>query len=99
MRNSPWDDLVIPQAFTPNEDGWNDRFEILGLEEYPNNELVIYNVNGLKVFSMSGYDSSWDGTSQRGGNSGNKLPSGTYYYVLTVNTDQILKGFIYLRRE
>ncbi len=34
FENGPEHGLVIPEAFSPNEDGLNDRFEILGLEQY-----------------------------------------------------------------
>ena len=36
-------DYPIPDAFTPNNDGLNDRWEISFLERYPNCEVAIYN--------------------------------------------------------
>ena len=38
------DTLFIPQVFTPNSDGKNDVFEILGLSKYPNNTIIIYKI-------------------------------------------------------
>jgi gliding motility-associated-like protein len=92
--------LVIPEGFSPNEDGLNDRFEILGLEQYPYNELRVFNVNGNEVYRMAGYDNSWDGTSASNLNKGGRLPTGTYYYALYLGVENaIIKGFVYLRRE
>ena len=96
----PGEDLVIPEGFSPNEDGLNDRFEILGLDQYPNNELRVFNVHGNEVYRMAGYDNSWDGTSHSNLNKGGHLPTGTYYYALDLGTGEaVLKGFVYLRRE
>ena len=74
--------LVIPQGFSPNDDGLNDKFEILRIEAYPENELFVYNIWGYEVYHMSGYNNSWDGTASKGLSSGKKLPTGTYYYIL-----------------
>jgi len=100
FENEPAFGLVIPEGFSPNEDGLNDRFEILGLEQYPDNELRVFNVHGNEVYQMTGYDNSWDGTSASNLNKGGRLPTGTYYYALYLGVENaIVKGFIYLRRE
>ncbi|MDX2442750.1 MAG: gliding motility-associated C-terminal domain-containing protein, partial [Bacteroidales bacterium] len=92
--------LIIPEGFSPNEDGLNDRFEILGIYEYPDNELHVYNVYGNEVYNKHGYDNTWDGTSSNNLNDGRKLPSGTYYYIITLNRNgTILKGSVYIRNE
>jgi gliding motility-associated-like protein len=100
LENEPAFGLVIPEGFSPNEDGLNDRFEILGLEQYPDNELRVFNVHGNEVYRMAGYDNTWDGTSASNLNKGSKLPTGTYYYALYLGTgNAVLKGFVYLRRD
>ncbi len=88
--------LLIPQGFSPNNDGLNDTFEILGLEAYPENELFVYNVWGYEVYNMHGYDNRWDGTVSEGVSSDRKLPTGTYYYILKLGNEQVVKGFVYL---
>jgi len=68
---------VIPNTFTPNGDGYNDRWEIRHLDKYPGARVEIFNTMGSLVFRSTGYTQAWDGT--QGGKS---LPAGTYYYVV-----------------
>jgi len=86
--------LKIPTLFTPNGDGINDVFEIRGLSNYPNNELIIVNRWGNEVFRQTNYQNKW---------AGDGLNEGTYYYLLYIkNTDgsifQVLKGYTTLLR-
>ena len=94
-------DLTIPQALTPNGDGYNDVFVIDGIENYPNNELIIFNRWGAEVFRSNGYSNDWDGKSTSEFNIwGEDLPTGTYYYLFDTKEDGVkpLTGFIYLTR-
>jgi gliding motility-associated-like protein len=91
--------LLIPQGFSPNGDGRNDRFVILGLESYPNNDIQIFNRWGNTVFAAERYQNDWDGRSAKGLRVGSELPVGTYYYTLRLAPDRdLIKGFIYLTR-
>ena len=94
--------LIIPQGFSPNNDGINENFIIRGIEKYPNAEFVIFNRWGQKVYeSKSGYANDWSGENQFGGaEKGTKLPAGTYFYVLSLGDDenQVIKDYIYLNR-
>jgi gliding motility-associated-like protein len=70
----------IPDAFTPNGDGHNDRFSILGIGEV--DHLVIYDRWGVKVFERNhsftaDIGSSWDGTM-----GGQPAPAGVYAYFV-----------------
>jgi gliding motility-associated-like protein len=96
---------MIPNAFSPNGDGINDYFEILGIEFYENNSISIINRWGNKVYEAKGYGVSsspvfWDGKSNTGFSSGNnELPTGTYYYILDFGDGQKpISGSIYLDR-
>ncbi|MBS7564431.1 gliding motility-associated C-terminal domain-containing protein [Mucilaginibacter sp. Bleaf8] len=82
----------IPTLFTPNGDGANDTFEIRGLTQYSQNELVIVNRWGNEVYHQSGYQNNWTGEG---------LKEGTYYYLLKVKINdnwQVFKGYITLIR-
>lgn len=86
--------LKIPNVFTPNGDGINDRFEIRGLERFPENRLLVFNRWGNEVFKTSPYRNDWDGAN---------LSEGTYYYIfeLQLHTGhwQMFKGFVTVMRR
>lgn len=63
-------------AFTPNNDGFNDTWEIDRIQEFPNAQIVIYSRWGSKVFQTTNYRNDWDG---------DDLPAATYYYVIELN--------------
>ena len=85
-------DVVIYNLVTPNGDGKNDYFTISNIHHYPNNKVEIYDRWGVKVYETTHYDSAGDGSVNvfTGYSDGRvtidkhkKLPSGTYYYVVT----------------
>lgn len=73
-------ELAIPTGITPNGDGENDEWVIEGIELYPNCEIKILTRAGQVIFSSKGYERQWDGFQN-----GEKLPAGTYYYVIKLN--------------
>ena len=77
-------EFEYPNTFTPNGDGINDLFEITGIENYPQNNFMVFNRWGNKVYEKDGYDNTWDG---RNGRSGLALPDGAYFWVLKRNDD------------
>jgi gliding motility-associated-like protein len=69
-------DLYFPSAFTPNNDGKNDAFRILGNTSHIDNyHLIIYNRWGQAVFQSSKTSEAWDGTLK-----GKREVSGTYVW-------------------
>lgn len=95
--------FFIPDAFTPNGDNINDFFQILGIEYYPNNKLIVINRWGKKVYEARAYGIEtnpifWDGKSNVGDKHGD-LPTGTYFYVLDLgNGDKPIAGSVYIDR-
>jgi gliding motility-associated-like protein len=80
-------EIEIFNAVTPNGDGANDVFFLKGIDCYPNNNVKIFNRWGVKVFEVNDYDNSFrafDGISDARAtiNTDNRLPSGTYFYIL-----------------
>lgn len=94
------EDFFIPDAFSPNGDGINDKFVIRGILNFPLNKFLIYNRWGNKVYEASPYINNWDGRSMFGiVVGGNELPTGTYFYLLDLGKEiKIIKGTIYLNR-
>ena len=77
--------LISPSnTITPNGDGMNDTWDILGIRDYPSCQVHIYDRWGQKVFSSTGYKEPFDGT-----NNGSPLPVATYYWYIELNQ---LKG-------
>ncbi|WP_247234933.1 gliding motility-associated C-terminal domain-containing protein [Telluribacter sp. SYSU D00476] len=70
--------LYIPEAFSPNNDGVNDYFEIKG--ELPADfHLSVYNQWGTIIYHSTNPANSWDGKSQD-----TPLPPGQYPYVIRI---------------
>ncbi|CAH0318712.1 hypothetical protein SRABI27_05150 [Pedobacter sp. Bi27] len=86
--------IKVPNLFTPNGDGINDTFEIIGLNQYQSSELTIVNRWGNEVFHAKGYNNTWTGEG---------LNEGTYFYLLRVKRTEgseveVFKGYITLIR-
>ena len=100
---NPLGELIIPNAFSPNNDNFNDLFTITNLDQYENNDIIIFNRWGDKVFEASPYLNDWDGSSAKAKFvvSGNKVVEGTYYFILNLNEKdkEPINGFIDLRRK
>jgi gliding motility-associated-like protein len=100
--------ILIPNAFSPNGDGKNDRFVIEGIENQQSSTLKVFNRWGSQVYQSGGtsYQSDWDGSSNKGSVTiGKELPVGTYFYVFTISFDKDgstinkkYSGYIELRR-
>ncbi|MCP4120126.1 MAG: T9SS type B sorting domain-containing protein, partial [Bacteroidetes bacterium] len=89
------EDLVVFNGFSPNGDGVNDAFTILGIEGFPENELLVFNRWGNEVYYQSGYSNAnaWDGTWD-----GKDLPDGTYFYILDDGEGNKYSGYIQIMR-
>ena len=95
--------IRIPNGFSPNSDGFNDTYVIEGLDEYPDNEIIIFNRWGDRVFSANPYLNDWDGTAtnKQLKITGEQVTEGTYYYILDLHVEGIdlFNGFIELRTD
>jgi len=92
--------LTVYNEFTPNNDGKNDLFRIDCIETHPNNELKVFNRYGALVYSKVHYENDWDGTANVSGvvNRGDMLPTGTYFYVITIGDGTVKKGWLSIMR-
>lgn len=92
-------EIIIPQGFSPNNDGIGDEWIVRNIEQYPNNTLIVFNRWGQEVYTAQPYTNNWDGTASGGLNSGEGLPVGTYWYVINLGDgSDVRKGYIYLNR-
>ncbi|MBN8567671.1 MAG: gliding motility-associated C-terminal domain-containing protein, partial [Flavobacteriales bacterium] len=95
-------EIIIPDGFSPNNDGINDSFVIKNLRElYPNFTLEIFNRYGNILYKGNAASPDWDGTSDKGIQiGGNKLPVGVYFFIINFNDGnrKPLQGRVYLSR-
>ncbi len=88
-------DLIIPTAFTPDNDNVNDIWELVNLDEvYPSNSVTVFNRWGNKVYESKQGDygsKPWDGQYNE-----KELPVASYYFVIDLNVEgkEPLKGIV-----
>ena len=71
-------ELLIPNAFSPNNDNFNDTFNVVNIvDKYPNYEITIVNRHGKIVYMGK---NGWNGTFNNKG--GEILENGVYYLYL-----------------
>ena len=90
-------DFILPNIFTPNNDGTNDvvDFSMLNLAE---SIVTIYNRWGTEIFETNTFNTKWDGKDKNG----NDCSDGVYYYIQrsngVTNKKYSVNGFIELLR-
>jgi gliding motility-associated-like protein len=78
----------IPNIFTPNNDNMNDVWELKMMEIFTDSEVYVFNRWGEVVFYSKGYKNPFDGTYK-----GEKLPEGSYVYMIKLSDIiPVLKG-------
>ena len=83
----------ILHLFTPNNDGFNDLWEIPDLETMGKCEVRVYNRWGKLVFSSPDYHNDWDGNSD-----GAALPPAAYYFIISSETEGTITGTVNIVR-
>jgi gliding motility-associated-like protein len=84
----------VYNAITPNGDGLNETFifDVLAFnpEDFPENELIIFNRWGDILYEAKPYNNDWNGLND----GGQEVPEGTYYYILRLNLGEgdIIRG-------
>ncbi len=91
-------DIFFPNAFSPNKDGKNELFKVLGFPVFSEYTLAVYNRYGQIVFKTNNPDIGWDGTFN-----GKDSEIGVYVWKCTArrtNSEplQFLKGNVMIIR-
>lgn len=95
--------MFIPDAFSPNGDGINDKF-VISHTVATKIDLEVYNRWGVLVYKSNDYQNNWDGTGMATF-LGQQLVSGTYFCVykeIKIATGEVLNKnvkYITLRRN
>lgn len=85
------DDYYIPKYFTPNNDGAHDVWKV---QDFNNTikTIAIFDRYG-KLLKYLPTNAEWNGNFN-----GQPLPSSDYWYVITLNTGETIKGHFTLKR-
>jgi len=91
----PFDQIKIPNTFTPNGDGINDVWGVPELRYYQGASVQIFDGGGVRIFYTDNPDISWDGKID-----GNDMPIGAYFWVIEIReTGQSRRGVVNLLRK
>lgn len=91
-------ELLIPNAFSPNNDGRNDKFEIYNFGQQILREFKVFNRWGTVVFKTDNPREGWDGTFKNV-----MQPTGVYGYIIVIyypdtGKEETYKGTVTLIR-
>ena len=86
--------IGFPKFFTPNNDGFNDTWQVTGVSSMfqPNTKILIYNRYGKLVKEVNPLGEGWNGTSN-----GSKLPSDDYWFSVALQDGRIFKSHFTLK--
>ena len=87
--------LIIPDFFTPQNDGINDTWKIINLDMYSKVKVNIFDRYGKQIYASTDPLQEWDGTYN-----GHALPSSDYWYTIYVfdTKDQYTGHFTLIRQ-
>ncbi len=87
--------IGIPKFFTPNDDGFNDTWNVQGLTTTKNYNTTIYIFDryGKLLKELSPISKGWDGTFN-----GEPLPTDDYWYTIYFEDGRTSKGHFTLKR-
>lgn len=96
IGQKPFSIFNIPNAFTPNGDGYNDKWKIAGLENYPGTEVNVYDRRGLPVFRevILKKPLEWDGKLN-----GSPISTGNYWYTIKVSDGRVYTGWLMVKNR
>ena len=87
--------IDFPQFFTPNNDGYNDVWEVNGPQAQRDQIkfIQIFDRYGKRLARLDSSNTSWNGVFN-----GNSLPSGDYWYVVEFKDGQTYTSHLTLKR-
>ncbi len=85
--------LGYQKFFTPNGDGNNEYWNVIGTEKYPGSLLHIYDRYGKLIKQISPMGTGWDGTYN-----GILLPSSDYWFRYVYDQGKVFTGHFSLKR-
>jgi gliding motility-associated-like protein len=84
----PLDVIGYPRYFTPNNDGYHDTWNIIGINQAPSTIIYIFDRYGKLLKQLDASGIGWDGTYN-----GQPLPSSDYWFKVAYVENGIPKSF------
>ena len=72
--------IVVPKMISPNNDGFNDRFQLKGVEFFKKSRIEIYDRYGKLIKAGKGEGFNWDGILN-----GKRFPADDYWYRIKID--------------
>ena len=85
--------IDYPKFFTPNDDGFNDYWQIKGISKFPNSKIFIYDRYGKLLKQLSASSLGWDGFY-----TGKKMNSSDYWFKVDLDNGTSFSGHFTLKR-
>ncbi len=83
----------VLHLFTPNNDGFNDYWELPDLVIWGKCDVRVFSRSGKLIFSDPDYNNQWDGMSD-----GYPVPEGAYYFIIKTENAGEVKGTLNIVR-
>lgn len=93
IRIYSFEDVFIPNVITPNSDTKNELFQIQGIPPSIKPTLKILSRSGKEIFFETNYSGNWPSPFEQ-----ESLPSGIYYYLVTIPACQSYRGWLHILR-
>jgi gliding motility-associated-like protein len=87
--------IGFPKFFTPNNDNFNDSWQVNGISSQfqPNTKIYIYNRYGKLIKQLDPLGPGWNGTFN-----GQNLPTSDYWFEVTLQDGRIFRSHFTLKR-
>ncbi len=87
--------IGFPKVFTPNNDGYNDFWQVYGVSNmfHPDTKILIYNRLGKLLKELSPKSKGWDGQLN-----GEKLPADDYWFWVKLQDGRVFNSHFTLKR-
>ncbi|QRM89296.1 T9SS type B sorting domain-containing protein [Lacinutrix sp. WUR7] len=85
--------IDYPKLFTPNNDRYNDYWQIEGVTKFPNATILIFDRYGKIIKQLSTSSLGWDGTFN-----GNPLNTNDYWFTVDLGNGKSFSGHFTLKR-